>query len=67
MEDDFYKGDFFVMLTTQDGNYTPLTRGEGEASDIAKFETEEAARECVKNNPFGEHFGFEIFERGCGV
>lgn len=57
------EGDFFVMLTTQNGDYTPLMFDD----DIAKFETEELARECARNNPFGEHFGYEIFERGIGI
>lgn len=57
------EGDFFVMLNTQNSDYTPLMFDD----DIAKFETELLARECAKNNPFGENFGYEIFERGLGV
>jgi hypothetical protein len=57
-------GDFFVMLTTQNGDYLPLIDKYG---DIAKFNTANAARDSAKNNPLGENFGYEIFERGCGV
>jgi len=55
--------DFFVMLQTQDGGYTPMMDDE----DIAKYETEEEARKDARNNPLGEHFGAEIFERGYGT
>jgi hypothetical protein len=55
--------DFFVMLNTQNGGYTPLMEGD----EIAKFETAEQAHDCAIQNLFGGHFGFEVFERGCGV
>lgn len=57
------KGDFFVMLGTQNGSYTPLMATDDE---IARFESEDSARECAENNPLGEWFGFEIFEMGMG-
>ena len=59
------EGDFFVMLYTQRGSYTPLVDSEND--DIVKFQTEEAARECAKQNPLGEQFGYEVYEIGCGV
>jgi len=59
------EGDFFVMLNTQGGGYTPLV--DSDSDDIAKFKTAEAARECAGQNLLGEHFGFEVFEIGCGV
>ena len=35
--------------------------------DIAKFETAEAAKECAHGNLLGNHFGFEVYERGAGL
>jgi hypothetical protein len=59
------EGDFFVMLTTQSGGYTPLMDKDGD--EIAKFETAELAKECAEDNPFGKNFGYEVFERGYGA
>tara|TARA_R110000823_G_scaffold196638_1_gene327965 strand:- start:185 stop:397 length:213 start_codon:yes stop_codon:yes gene_type:complete len=62
-------GDFFVMLTTQDGCYTPLelcTSIANNISDFATFETEEDAREGALSSVLGEKFGYEIFEIGMG-
>ena len=56
-------GNFFVILSTPDGSYIPMMFDD---CDIAKFETIEAARECAQDNPFGEWFGYEIFEIGRG-
>jgi hypothetical protein len=56
-------GNFFVMLCTQGGDYTPLMAED----DIAKFETAEAAKECAHGNLLGNHFGFEVYERGAGL
>jgi len=58
-------GGFFVMLTTQSGGYTPLMSSK--TDNIAQFETEEEARASAEDNVLGENFGYEIFERGCGV
>lgn len=62
-------GDFFVMLTTQNGGVTPLMTctdvGTYEA-ELATFETEEEARKGAEGSVLGETFGFEVFERGCG-
>lgn len=63
------KGDFFVMLTTQKGDYTPLmlcTDIINDASELAKFKTKEAARNGALNSVLGENFGYEIFEIGTG-
>ena len=63
------KGDFFVMLTTQKGNYTPLelcTSIANNTSEFAKFETKEGAREGALGSVLGEQFGYEIFEIGTG-
>lgn len=62
------KGDFFVMLTTQNGSYTPLIVEEDEnnESEIAKFETQKKAEEAANNSALGAMFGFEVFEIGCG-
>lgn len=65
MTQDFTEGDFFVMLNTQRGSYTPLMDSHND--DIAKFITVEAACECADANMLGEHFGYEVFEIGCGV
>ena len=63
------KGNFFVMLTTQDGGYTPLMMctdiGTYDA-EFAKFDTEEEARQSAEGTVLGEMFGFEVFEIGCG-
>jgi len=56
-------GDFFVMLNTQDGGYTPMTDDDGE---LAKFDWLEAARSAAENSSLGSAFGFEVFERGMG-
>lgn len=56
-------GNFFVMLCTQGGGYTPLMAND----DIAKFDTVDAAKECAHSNPLGNHFGFEVYERGSGL
>jgi len=58
------EGDFFVVLYTQNGGYTPLVSGE--YGDIAKYQTEDEARTAAQNNMLGETFGFEIFEIGMG-
>ncbi|CAH7152218.1 hypothetical protein [Vibrio alginolyticus] len=63
------KGDFFVMLTTQNGGYTPLMLCADIASDeavLAKFATEQEARDVAKRTVLGEAFGYEVFEIGCG-
>jgi len=59
--------DYFVMLYTQNGSFTPLVDiDEFDNADIAKFETEDEARESAKSNMLGEAFGYEIFEIGLG-
>jgi hypothetical protein len=57
--------EFFVMLTTQNGGCLIMTDETG--YEPAIFESEEAARKAAKENILGSHFGYEIFERGCGI
>ncbi|WP_333879008.1 hypothetical protein [Methylobacter sp.] len=59
------KGDFFVMLFTQDGSYTPLEQADKE--DIARFETEEEARTAAESSLLGDMFGYEVFNICCGI
>ena len=54
--------DFFVMLNTQRGGYTPLMNDD----EIATFDSVDAAVSCAQQNPLGAYFGFEVFERGDG-
>jgi len=57
---------YFVMLEHPRGIPVPMTTGEyGE--DIAWFELLDDAKEAAKNNPLGDAYGYEIFERGGGV
>lgn len=66
---DANRGDFFVMLTTQDGNYTPLelcTSTENGTSELAKFETQESAEKAASGSVLGDAFGYEVFETGNG-
>jgi hypothetical protein len=56
-------GNFFVMLRTSGDGYTPLMAED----DVAKFETLGAAVDCAQGNLLGNHFGFEVYERGAGV
>lgn len=58
------KGDYFVMLTTQTGSYTPLMAAG--LDEIAKFKTVEEARKAAKNSVFGEVYGYAIFDIGDG-
>jgi hypothetical protein len=61
--------DFFVMLYTQKGSYTPLMDCTSIANDtveFAKFKTKEEAREGALGSVLGEQFGYEIFEIGYG-
>lgn len=57
--------DFFVMLNTPNGTVTPLETEE-DSLEVALFGTREAADAGAKSSVLGEHFGYEIFERGCG-
>ena len=55
--------DFFVMLYTQDGGYTPLMQDD---DNIAKFSSLFDASQAASTNTLGCKFGFEVFEIGCG-
>jgi hypothetical protein len=62
-------GNFFVMLFTPKGDFTPLMLCIDIAtceSELAKFETKEAARDGALGSVLGEQFGYEIFEIGTG-
>ena len=62
-------GDFFVMLTTQSGGYTPLetcTSIANDTSEFARFETRELAIEGATGSVLGSEFGYEVFQIGCG-
>ena len=62
-------GDFFVMLTTQSGGYTPLEKCISiahDTSELAKFKTHHEAVKGAKESVLGEMFGFEVFQIGCG-
>ena len=57
--------DFFVMLNTPDGGYTPMTTGYDD--EMAKFGTYDDAVSAAQNTSLGDAFGFEVFQRGYGV
>ena len=62
-------GDFFVMLTTQGGGYTPLelcTSIENDTSELAKFQTRDLAKTGALVSVLGEMFGYEVFQVGDG-
>jgi len=59
------KGNFFVMLTNQKGDFTPLmacTDIRTYQSEVAKFETNEAAHNCALGSFLGKQFGYNVFE-----
>lgn len=57
-------GDYFVMLQTPNGSYTPLMDDRGD--EIAKFETIKAAKDGARSSLLGDKFGYEIFLNGNG-
>jgi len=59
------ENNFFVMLRTQSGSFTPMTDKDDEGQ-IAKFATKEAARAAAVTNVLGTYFGYEVFEMGTG-
>ena len=62
-------GDFFVMLTTPSGGYTPLetcTSIENDTSEFAKFKTNKLAKQGALGSVLGSEFGYEVFQIGCG-
>ena len=56
--------EFFVMLYTQNGSYTPMMEND---EDMAKYETIDDARAAAENSMLGSAFGYEVFQIGCGV
>lgn len=56
---------YFVMLWNQKCTLlVPMTEENGE---LAMFLTEEEAFAAGKENHMGKHFGFDVFEAGCGI
>jgi hypothetical protein len=56
---------FFVILRTQSGSFTPMTDKDDEEK-IAKFATKEAAKSAGNTSVLGAYFGYEVFEMGTG-
>ncbi|MGR5448745.1 hypothetical protein ACP3V3_02930 [Vibrio sp. PNB22_3_1] len=54
--------DYFVMLATQNGSFTPMM----DDDEIAKFPSVYKARNAAKQTVLGEAFGFQIFRYGSG-
>ena len=54
---------YFVMPHCQNGGFSPRSQEDGE---LATFDFFEEACESAEDNLLGSHFGFEVFERGCG-
>ena len=52
--------DYFVMLTTMSGSYTPLMNSEGD--DIARYKTMEEARTAANSSLLGNMYGWSIFD-----
>ena len=59
---DYNKGNYFVMLTCQNGGIAPMMCCE----EIATYDSVDEAIESAMNNPLGINFGFEVFEVGMG-
>jgi len=62
-------GDFFVMLTTPSGGYTPLENClsiTNDTSELAKFKTKSLAISGALESVLGSEFGYEVFQIGCG-
>jgi len=58
-------GDFFVMLITQQGGYTPLelcTSIAHDTCELAKFKTKELAKAGALDSVLGENFGYEVYQ-----
>ena len=58
------KGDYFVILNHPNCGFVHMS--EGDENDLARFETEDDARNAAKANALGGTFGYEIFEAGTG-
>ena len=60
-------GDFFVILSTEKGGYTPLMSFTGShEEELAKFGTKEEARGGALSTALGKLFGYEIFRLDMG-
>lgn len=49
---------YFVMLSLNNGNPTPLVDGDG---NPALFETEDDAMDAAVKNPIGDAYPFEVY------
>ena len=60
---------YFAMMYSQDGETAmPIIDSEDEDGERVKFwETEEEARESMKNHYFAKSFGYEIFSMDEGL
>ena len=54
---------YFAMLNTQSGGITPMVDGE----ELATFEHDYECEAAAQGTVLGFHYGFEVFEVGCGV
>ena len=54
--------EFFVMLTCQNGKITPMM----DSDNLAVYSSFMEACDDANHNPYGRHFGYEVFERGSG-
>ncbi len=55
---------FFVMLNNQKGNrLVPMMDPEYE---LMMYATKDEAEAAAKQTFYGEHFGYEVHEAGCG-
>ena len=59
---------FFVIMYSQDGQLAmPITTDDSYGNDeIAFWEMAREARAAMKDHPFAQAIGFEIFEMGTG-
>ena len=55
-------GKWFVMMYSQNGNYVmPLVDDDNE---VMLWDTEGAANDAAKDNPYANAFGFQAYEVG---
>lgn len=52
---------FFVMLYNQNGEYASPLIEDVDSDDVTFFESEEEAEEIMSNHPYGQAFGYKIF------
>lgn len=55
-------GKWFVMMYSQNGNYVmPLV---GDDEEVMLWDTEGAANDAARENPYAHAFGFQAYEVG---